>query len=325
MQWFKENLPFKILIDFPEFPIDNTFKGIGISLGWDERFHRIFVTKLDYRVRAEFRGQLTYADGVFTYNGVEITLGDANYFENHSWTAAYSIILKSWISFYSFLPNAYVSLIGHFQTVYNNGTWNHNLSPLLYQTYYNKFSPYIIEYTSATMPNVSTVNSVTYYQDIHKYYNRHDYYSLGSYNDKNTPNFTKAIIYNKEQTSGLVNLIPQLPNNAQQRLLYPRVTRQGLEVLISKRDHKNSFNGFWDATNNKTNFQNLFSTEWNQVASTYPIDKVVNPSAVLYSTQSMGKQKIRALFCKVRLIQDKYNRYKFINNIQLTQTTNSIS
>ena len=325
MQWFKENLPFKILIDFPEFPIDNTFKGIGISLGWDERFHRVFITKLDYRVKKEFRGQLTYADGVFTYNGVEITLGDANYFENHSWTAAYSIILKSWISFYSFLPNAYVSLIGHFQTVYNNGTWNHNLSPLLYQTYYNKFSPYIIEYTSATMPNVSTVNSVTYYQDIHKYYNRHDYYSLGSYNDKNTPNFTKAIIYNKEQTSGLVNLIPQLPNNAQQRLLYPRVTRQGLEVLISKRDHKNSFNGFWDATNNKTNFQNLFSTEWNQVASTYPIDKVVNPSAVLYSTQTMGKQKIRALFCKVRLIQDKYNRYKFINNIQLTQTTNSIS
>jgi hypothetical protein len=51
------------------------------------------------------------------------------------------------------------------------------------------------------MPNTTVVNAITYNQDVQKYYNRNDYYSLGSYNDKNTPNFTKAIIYNKEQTS----------------------------------------------------------------------------------------------------------------------------
>ena len=96
-------------------------------------------------------------------------------------------------------------------------------------------------------------------------------YSLGSYNDKNTPNFTKAIIYNKEQTSGLINLIPQLPNNARQRLLYPRVSRFGMEVLLSKKDNKNTFNGFWDATNNKENLErnkiefNVRHNYWNNV------------------------------------------------------------
>jgi len=246
------------------------------------------------------------------------------YFENHSFTISYSVLIKAWISFHSFLPSAYVSFIDHFQTVTATGTWNHNLSPLTYQTYYNRFYPYIIEYTVNNAPNTHVVNSISYNQDIHKYYNRNDYYSLGSYNDKNTPNFTKAIVYNKEQTSGLVNLIPQLPNDARQRLLYPRVSRFGTEVLVTKRDLRNTFNGFWDSTNNKENFQSLFSTKWEDLSADYPIDKVINPKSVITTTRLTGKQKIRSTFCKVRLIQDKFNRYKFINNLQLTQTTNSV-
>jgi hypothetical protein len=323
MQWFKENLPFKILKDFPNFPVDNNFKGIGIALGWDERFHRVFLTKLDFRVKEQYRGFVTYENKKFYYNDTEIAFADLTYFENHSFTISYSVLLKAWISFHSFLPNAYISFIDHFQTTTQTGTWNHNLSPLTYQTYYNRFYSYIIEYTVNNLPNTHVVNSITYNQDIHKYYNRNDYYSLGSYNDKNTPNFTKAIVYNKEQTSGLVNLIPQLPNDARQRLLYPRVTRFGMEVLVGKRDNKNTFNGFWDSTNNKENFQTLFSTKWDDLSADYPIDKVVNPKAIITTTRLGGKQKIRAPFCKVRLIQDKFNRYKFINNLQLTQTTNS--
>ena len=324
MQWFKENLPFKILKDFPNFPVDNTFKGIGISLGWDERFHRLFLTKLDYRLKEQYRGLVTYENKKLYYNDTEIQFADLTYFENHSFTISYSVLIKAWISFHSFLPSAYISFIDHFQTVTPTGTWNHNLSPLTYQTYYNRFYPYILEYTVNSSPNTTIVNAVTYHQDIHKYYNRNDYYSLGSYNDKNTPNFTKAIIYNKEQTSGLVNLIPQLPNDARQRLLYPRVSRFGTEVLVTKRDLKNTFNGFWDATNNKENFQTLFSTKWDDLSTDYPIDKVINSKAVITTTRLTGKQKIRSTFCKVRLIQDKFNRYKFINNLQLTQTTNSV-
>ena len=325
MQWFKENLPFKILKDFPGFPVDNNYKGIGITLGWDERFHRVFLTKLDYRVKEQYVGLVTYENKKFYFNDTEIEFADLTYFENHSFTISYSILLKSWISFHSFLPNAYVSFIDHFQTITQTGTWNHNLSPLTYQTYYNRFYPYIIEYAVNNAPNTHMVNSVTYNQDIHKYYNRNDYYSLGSYNDKNTPNFTKAIVYNKEQISGLINLIPQIPNDARQRLLYPRVSRFGTEVLLTKKDLKNTFNGFWDSTNNKENFQTLFSTKWADLSADYPIDKVVNPKAVITTTRLSGKQKIRSTFCKIRLIQDKFNRYKFINNLQFTQTTNSIT
>jgi hypothetical protein len=325
MHWFKEHLPFNILKDFPDFPVDNTVKGIGISLGWDERYHRLFVTKLDYRLKPQYRGKTVYKDDKFYYDDVTFEFADPLFFENKSWTISYSVLLKAWISFHSFLPNHYVSLIDHFQTVTQTGTWNHNLSPFTYQTYYNKFYPYIIEYPVNISPNSATVNSVTYVQDIQKYYNREDYYSLGSYNGKNTPNFTKAIIYNKEQTTGLVKLIAQVPNDARQMLTYPRVSGGAFETLLTKREHKNTFNGFWDATNSKLNNQSLFSTEWTNIQSEYPIDKVVNPKAVIYNSVTTGKQRIRGTFARVRLIQDLYNRFKFINNLQLTQTNNSIS
>lgn len=46
--WFREQLPFKILKKFPETDIDNKFKSIGISMGWDSREERVFLTKKDY-------------------------------------------------------------------------------------------------------------------------------------------------------------------------------------------------------------------------------------------------------------------------------------
>jgi len=324
MNWFKEHLPFQIIKDIPNFPIDNTFKGIGIAMGWDERFHRLFITKLDYRLKPQYRKLVTYENKKLYYNDTIIELGDPTYFENKSWTASYSVLIKAWLSFHSFLPNNYIGLIDHFQTVTKTGTWNHNLSPFTYQTYYNKFYPYIIEFAANAAPNVATINSITYFQDIHKYYNREDYYSLGSYNGVNTPNFTKAIIYNKEQTSGVVKLVAQVPNDARQMLTYPRVSGGTFETLLTKREHRNTFNGFWDATNSKLNNQPLFSTEWSSVQPEYPIDKVVNTKAVLYNSILTGKQRIRSTFSRVRLIQDLYNRYKFINNIQLSQINNSI-
>jgi len=46
--WFKEHLPFKILKYFPDVDTDNAYNGIGISMGFDSRFNRVFITKKDY-------------------------------------------------------------------------------------------------------------------------------------------------------------------------------------------------------------------------------------------------------------------------------------
>lgn len=336
--WFKQNLPFQILKDIPNADVDNAPIGLGIVMGWDERYERVFITKLDYRVKPEYRvgnpsvvkyitdsSDINYRKYVLDSGSieVEITFGDPAFFENKSWTVAYSPKLKNFISFYSFLPNFFVPQLGHFQTLINTSTgassWNHNLSVYTYQTYYNTLYPYIIEYNVNTFPQVSTVNSVTIMQDIQEYYSDYEYYSLSTANKKNLANFTKAIIYNKEQSTGIIKLISEEFGNTRQKITYPRMTATGIEALISRREHMYTFNGFWNVAA-QGNGQPLWSTQWSDLVTQYPIDKVPNTKSVRPVSVSYQKSKIKSDFAKVRLIQDQYSRFKFINTIQITQT-----
>jgi len=334
--WFKENLPFQILKDFPEADVDVPSLGIGIVMGWDERFERIFITKLDYRVRLQYRTGTTkveyitdrldpdYRYYVLNTNGVRtrIDFSQKEYFENKSWTVAYSPKLKNFISFYSFLPNFFIPQLGHFQTIITtplgSSLWNHNLSPYIYQTYYGKLYPYIIEYLVNSLPANSILNSVSLVQDIQEYYSKYEYYSLGTTNNKNVANFTKAIVYNREQSSGIINLIPEIFGNTRQKLMYPKVTPQGIDTIISRRENKYTFNGFWNLAA-QANGQPLWTTKWEDLQADYFIDKMPNVKAVRNVGVAFQKNKIKADFTKVRLIQDKYNRYKFVNNLQINQ------
>ena len=325
--WFKNNLPFQIIKDFPTVNIDTPQAGLGIVMGWDERYERVFITKLDYRVRKNLAGTVTYENHKFYYQDgtifTEVQLTNSTYFENKSWTVAYSPKLKNFISFYSYLPNFFVPLLGHFQTVINTSagatTWNHNLSVFTYQTYYGTLYPYILEYNTNSFPQVSTVNSVTLMQDIQEYYSDYEYYSLSTANKKNLANFTKAIIYNKEQSSGVIKLIPEEFGNTRQKITYPRMTTTGIEAIISRREQLYTFNGFWNVAA-QGNGQPLWSTQWSDLVTQYPIDKVPNTKSVRPVSVSYQKNKIKSDFAKVRLIQDAYSRFKFINTIQITQT-----
>lgn len=49
--WLRQQLPFKILKQYPNVDVDNKFKGIGISLGFDNKTGRAFITKKDYIVK----------------------------------------------------------------------------------------------------------------------------------------------------------------------------------------------------------------------------------------------------------------------------------
>lgn len=65
-KWFKEQLPFKILKTYPQVNIDNAYAGLGISMGWDDRLKRVFVTKLDYIPKVS---TLNYSEDIGFYSG----------------------------------------------------------------------------------------------------------------------------------------------------------------------------------------------------------------------------------------------------------------
>jgi hypothetical protein len=51
-KWFKKHLPFKakspLVNNYENINIDNSFNGIGITMGWDTKNKRVFLTKKDY-------------------------------------------------------------------------------------------------------------------------------------------------------------------------------------------------------------------------------------------------------------------------------------
>ena len=152
--WFRENLPFRIKqqfenagVDVPNDLIDNAYEGLGISMVWDDRYSRLFITKLDAKVKS----------GITIYDGPKETLPcvpggsitidvryeddkekldfwyrspsplcegptlvhpqtHPNIFDSASWTISYSPLTKAWVSFHSFLPNYYVAHNNYFSS-----------------------------------------------------------------------------------------------------------------------------------------------------------------------------------------------------------------
>lgn len=55
--WFKEQLPFKILksniVNKENIDTDNAINGVGITMGYDSRFRRVFITKKDYAPKVD--------------------------------------------------------------------------------------------------------------------------------------------------------------------------------------------------------------------------------------------------------------------------------
>lgn len=80
-------------------------------------------------------------------------------------------------------------------------------------------------------------------------------------------NFDKAIIYNNEQVSGMLNIVMQPFNDPWSENAYPIISPNDITVLSSKVEHKFRINQFYDITNDRGEFtnaeQSTFDTECN--------------------------------------------------------------
>jgi len=119
-RFFTDHLAFEILRYFPNVPIDNHFKGLGLHGVYDSKFDRIILTKLDYIPKLK---NIIYDETTFNFyleeeveccEGTEIIrkqvyLTDLEYFCNKSWTLSFNLNTKSWVSFHSYIPNWYIA------------------------------------------------------------------------------------------------------------------------------------------------------------------------------------------------------------------------
>lgn len=353
-KWFKEQLPFKILKYFPNIEwkdLDNNYNGLGIVLGWDDRLKRVFLTKRDWTPKdnvcfssGKFRNSNVddYSAFIaekenqgFTFVGVqdcrlvfdtdrsgrvdfaldEVEIGDVKFFNDCSFTVAYSPIMGSWISYYSFHPDYFISYNTYFQTGLNKpkdedefGLWSHYPFMSSYQVFYGKLYPFVIEYVCPTTFSNNVFSYLDYYLDVRKYYDKHNYSNVVG------ESFNKAIIYNDQQNTGLLELIVQNNNDLRQNLIYPKHNNNSIEILQTEINGKFSFNHIYNAIKKERAGLPIFKYDINN------INKTLDDRLLDYIYQH--KDRLRGDYFTVRLINDKESRFKYLFRISL-DTKNS--
>jgi hypothetical protein len=318
--WFKQNLPFQILNDFPDFDITNNFKYVGMAITYDARYKRIIFTKRDVELKPEYKGHVTYDGNLFYLGDNTFTVENDKYFCNKSWTISYNPLLKSFVSFHSFVPNYYIPNQAYFSSGINYsfnsfseeyGLWGHNLTNQSYQVYYGKINPYILEYSVPTKYQNKQLESIRY---VTEFYRFQDNISSGLIPEKT---FNKAIVYNQKQSSGLLELILKEKNNRQQSYQYSsgKQNQNSRSILVEKVNNEWSFNNFYNVAIYNSG-QPLMQFSCDNIAY-----KNLNPEAISYKPQYI-KEKMVSDYHIVRLINDKYSNYHILNRFFITRTQN---
>lgn len=185
-------------------------------------------------------------------------------------------------------------------TVCNTASiWRHLTSVVHYNKYYDNIEPYIIEYPFAYQSYDQILQNIKDYSRVYNYLPIPD----GVFNDNakievDNQWFNKAVLYNGQQSTGTLELVPKPINNLSQYLVYPIYNTESKTITFTKSDNYYQYNTFWGLVKSKST--PLFTTSCESLS----IDKVVNQVNMDYGKRSFKKEPLRAKELKVRHILD---------------------
>lgn len=284
--WLAEHLPSKLLKQFPTFQLyDNPVVGVGCMSVFDNTNDVVYFTKKDYKLKDEFVADTVYQGGnEFKYGRTRFELGNPKFFDDASWTLSYDPKIKAWVSFHDWYPDWVIQTKNHFMTFKGSNIWKHNQTNESFCNFYGVDYPWEVEFAYSDPHQVTSLESVEYQLECYKYFNHDRFHILDQ-------NFDRAIIYNSEQCSGLLKLIPREYNRPFLILTYPRVTGSATEIEVSKQEQKFRFNQFWDLTKNRGQFSSIMRTIFQTQANGYK--KNLNQLNIDYNKEPRNKKKIR--------------------------------
>ncbi len=313
--WFKENLPFQIQNYFPDYSVDNPLKGAGMVISWDDRLKKVLFSKKDYIPKPEFVNDITF-DGInFHYEDLIIFPNDEKFFCNKSWTLGYSPITKTFISFYSFIPDFYNSLPQYYQSGFNSidgaSLWGHNLTNRSYTVFYGEKYPWLFDIGLQNKGVNQQLSNIYFYTEVRRWQDNLNY---GINKDKT---FDYALIYTASAISSPLELIVKQKNNLYQWSQFNsgKVVGNKTQILTELVDTHWSFNTFYNISNN--NGLPLMEYPCNQ-----PYMKEVNPDAVSYKPKFMPTGFYEDYYT-IRLGNTKDSQFQFVTK-PIVSTQNPI-
>lgn len=223
------------------------------------------------------------------------------------WTENYNVSLTIHVTEINTIQQAAIKFIP-----YNTSTlWRHLINPSIYNTYYGKISPYILEYPFFYQKEEEILQNI-------KDYTRCYQYLPNTTLSSPLPNdvievedvwFNKAILYNGQQCSGLLNLVPKPYRNMSEYMKYPIYNQDSKTITYTKSDNYFQYNTFWSLVKDKK--KQLFLNTCESLS----LDKILNQDNMDYSKRSFKKEPLRAAYLKCRHILDSRSDTKLISNI----------
>lgn len=177
--------------------------------------------------------------------------------------------------------------------------WRHLTNIQLYNSYYGNIEPYIIEYPFAYQYQDEILQNIKDYTKAYEYLSIPDgVYNYNTRIETNNKWFNKAILYNGQQSSGVLNLVAKPLNNMHAYMQYPIFNVDSKTITYTKSDNFYQYNTFW-ALQASSQVQ-LFNTSCESLS----VDKVINQANMDYGSRSFKKATLRAKELKIRHILD---------------------
>jgi len=191
--------------------------------------------------------------------------------------------------------------------------WRHLTNISLYNTFYGNIEPYIIEYPFAYKYQDEILQNVKDYTKAYEYFP----ISNGVFDDStrietNNKWFNKAVLYNGQQSSGVLELVAKPLHNLKAYMQYPILNAESKIITYTKSDNFYQYNTFWAAE--KSSQIPLFITSCESLS----IDKIVNQANIDYGPRSFKKATLRAKELKVRHILDNSSTTHLVSQFILT-------
>ena len=192
-----------------------------------------------------------------------------------------------------------LDLINNYTEISTGQIWKHLLNTTKYNNYYGKIYPYIIEHPFAYQYQDEILQNVQDYSRVYKHI-KDPFNSFTDFEKVEVNNewFNKAVLYNGQQSSGVLNLVPKPINNLKEYVSYPKFNLDSKSILYTKSDNLYQYNTFWSVVKNTS--EPLFIKSCENLS----IDKEVNQSNMDYSSRSFKKEPLRAKYLKIRHIKD---------------------
>jgi hypothetical protein len=305
--YFKENLKDFMYAENVSIK-DNPYYSDFIHLYYDERYKRLLLTKIDYKVNIHPQGSVTsvtwsdIAMGFVDPQGYKVSYFAELVFENKSFTLSFYPETKSWVSWHSYLPQVSLFDYNSFITSKNGRNFYRHDDEKSFRSFYGEIKPFIIEYPEQSYEtkdviDFSFISRCKIFDSV-----------FNTWKEIKNITFDKLWIHSINQSTGKLNLVylDQVANPFG-NLPFSYVNKN---IINTDKNYKVS------NIYKNVNTSPVYSNAWYDINSNYFIDKVPVLNETFEQIR-LSRIKDKQIFCRLEFTNPSsvYKLSLFLSNL----------